>query len=133
MVLQKDDAHAVALNGAAAALLKSGSLRPRVVASLRAASSGFRQLCQEHEVSIAANARKAPAAAIMISRMLPLPMLLTLCAMIAALDVAGRAAAHDAPDLGRRRCACPDARSAAATSTAATNESAGKAPWGDAH
>ena len=56
MLMQKDDAHAVALSGAAAALLKSGSLRPRVVASLRAASSGFRQLCQEHEVSTAADA-----------------------------------------------------------------------------
>jgi hypothetical protein len=72
MLMQKDDAHAVALSGAAVALLKSGSLRPRVVASLRAASSGFRQLCQEHEVSTAADACKVPAAAGMISRTLPL-------------------------------------------------------------
>jgi hypothetical protein len=50
---QKGAPDAVALNGAAAALLRSGSLRPRIIASLRAASSGFRQLCQEHEVGIA--------------------------------------------------------------------------------
>ena len=55
-------------------------------------------------------------------------MLFMWCGMFIALCVAGRAAAYDAPDVGRRRCACPDARSAAATSPAATNKSAGKAP-----
>lgn len=48
---QRGDADAVALNGAAAALLRSDRLRPRVIASLRAASSGFRQLCEDYEVS----------------------------------------------------------------------------------
>jgi hypothetical protein len=49
----------VAVNGAAAALLNSGTLRPRVIASLRAASCGFRQLCKDYEVCTAAAACKA--------------------------------------------------------------------------
>lgn len=47
--LKKGNANAEAFKQAAATLLKVENLRPRVIASLRAATSGFRQLCPDNE------------------------------------------------------------------------------------
>ncbi len=50
MPLQKGVPDALAFQQAAATLLKSSELRLRVIASLRAAALGFRELCAEYQV-----------------------------------------------------------------------------------
>ena len=48
--MQKGVADALIFEKAAATLLKSENLRPRIIASLRAATHGFRVLCADYEV-----------------------------------------------------------------------------------
>ena len=49
-MVQKGVADALAFQEAAAALLQSEALRPRIINSLRAATRGFHTVCNEHEV-----------------------------------------------------------------------------------
>lgn len=98
---QKGDADAVALERAGATLLRSGSLRPRIIASLRAASSGFRQLCADYEVRAAHSYTRVATTAFVVVK----DLISKQCtaAIDAALPTctAGRAAIDDAVDLGR--------------------------------